>query len=80
VVAALTVHAGVVAVCEAGSAALLDLSRPGPAHHAALVAAGAVPLLVAAHARHPSARGAAHAALEELGFSDAGIPRPIGGE
>ena len=71
-VAALTTHAGVAAVCENGCWALLYLAWSDPAHRVVIVAAGAVPPLAAAHARHPSAREKAHAALSKLGYTDTG--------
>ena len=42
---------------------------------AAIEAAGAVRPLAAALARHPSVREKAHAALEKLGYTDAGVKK-----
>jgi hypothetical protein len=62
-------------VCLYASWALLHIAFSGPAHRAAVVAAGAVAPLVAALARHPSVRENAHAALEKLGYTDAGVKK-----
>ena len=68
VVAALTAHAGVAAVCESGCWALSNIAI-SDAGKAAVVSAGAVRPLAAALAWHPSARGNAQAALRRLGYT-----------
>ena len=75
VVAALTTHAGSSDVCLQASWALLSIAGSDPAHRAAVVAADAVAPLAAALARHPSVREKAHAALEKLGYTDAGVKK-----
>ena len=63
-------------VCLYASWALLNLAGSDPAHRAAIVAAGAVAPLAAALARHPGeTREKAHAALEKLGYTDAGVKK-----
>jgi serine/threonine protein kinase len=75
VVAALTTHAGSSDVCLRASWALLAIAWSGPTHRAAVVAARAVAPLAAALARHPSVRETAHAVLERLGYTDAGVKK-----
>ncbi len=57
-------------VADKGSQALLQIAWSSPGHRAAAVAAGAVPVLVAAWGRHSGeARQSAHLALERLGYT-----------
>ena len=67
-------------VAEEACFALKNLAWRSPSHRAAIVAAGAVPLLAAvlARFRRSFSTSNAHAALEKLGFTDAG--RPLGEE
>lgn len=56
--------------------ALFNIGSDSPTHSAAIVAAGAVPLLAAACTAHSgSTRAQAHAALEKLGYTDAGVKK-----
>ena len=71
-VGALTRHAGEAGMCANVSRALANITWTSPALRAAAVAAGAVPRLAAAWAAHPSAKVAAHGALNKLGYADNG--------
>jgi hypothetical protein len=72
--AALKVYAHLEAVAEQACGALLNIGWANPANRAAMVDAGAVPLLAAAFRGHVGlARQMAHEALERLGFTDEGV-------
>jgi hypothetical protein len=76
IVATLRTHASVPAVARYACWALVNIGWPptNSSHIAAIVAAGAVPLLTAAFSAHTGeARTKAHDALYMLGYSDDGI-------
>jgi serine/threonine protein kinase len=73
VVGALTAHAGVEPVALSSCWALLNMGWSFPSNRAAIVAAGAIPLIAAACAAHPgAARQKAREALDKLGYTDTG--------
>ena len=75
-VSTLSTHAHDFFVRRWAYAALCNLAKSeDPAHRAAIVAAGAVPLIAAAHKEHNSLYPSAHAALKALGYSDSGVWR-----
>ena len=76
VVGALRLHGRDAGVVEQACAALRNIGWSRTAHRAAIVGAGAVPLLVAAHGAHGgNANRRAQEALEKLGFSSSGQER-----
>jgi hypothetical protein len=75
-VAALRAHASMPAVVESASCALLNIGCANPSHRAAIVAAGAAPLLAEAFSAHTGeARQNAHEALDKLGYTDEGVSK-----